>query len=73
MFQTPRLLPWLNVIENVEVTLNKEQKLNNRAAEILKYYGFRKVLLLLSNQLSGGMQRRVALARSYSSQQNYFY
>ena len=26
MFQTPRLLPWLNVIENVEVVLSNEQK-----------------------------------------------
>ena len=34
MFQTPRLLPWLNVLENVEVVLSKEQKI---LAELLKY------------------------------------
>ena len=72
MFQTPRLLPWLNVIENVEVTLNKEQKLNNRAAEILNIMGLEKFYYYYPNQLSGGMQRRVALARSYSSQPELF-
>ena len=27
MFQNPRLLPWLTVLENVEVVLSKEQKI----------------------------------------------
>ena len=39
MFQTPRLLPWLNVLENVEVVLTQEQKIRKRAEEILSVMG----------------------------------
>ena len=72
MFQTPRLLPWLNVLENVEVVLSQEQKIRKRAEEILSIMGLEKFLNFYPNQLSGGMQRRVALARSYSSQPELF-
>ena len=72
MFQTPRLLPWLNVLENVEIILSKDQRLKNRAKEILTIMGLEKFLYFYPSQLSGGMQRRVALARSYSSQPELF-
>ena len=72
MFQTPRLLPWLNVLENVKVVLNKDQKSNKRAEEILSIMGLKNFLNYYPNQLSGGMQRRVALARSFSSQPELF-
>lgn len=72
MFQTPRLLPWLNVLENVEIILSKDQRLKNRAKEILSIMGLEKFLYFYPSQLSGGMQRRVALARSYSSEPELF-
>ena len=72
MFQNPRLLPWLTVLENVEVVLSKEQKASKRAIEILSVMGLKKFLNFYPAQLSGGMQRRVALARSYSSQPELF-
>lgn len=72
MFQNPRLLPWLTVLENVEVVLSKEQKESNRAREILNTMGLEEFLGYYPSQLSGGMQRRVALARSYSSQPELF-
>ena len=72
MFQTPRLLPWLNVLENVKVVLKKDQKSNKRAEEILSIMGLKNFLNYYPNQLSGGMQRRVALARSFSSQPELF-
>lgn len=72
MFQTPRLLPWLNVLENVEIILSKDQRLKKRAKEILSIMGLEKFLYFYPSQLSGGMQRRVALARSYSSQPELF-
>ena len=72
MFQTPRLLPWLNVLDNVQVVLNKDQKTKKRAEEILGIMGLKKFLNYYPNQLSGGMQRRVALARSFSSQPELF-
>ncbi len=72
MFQTPRLLPWLNVLENVQVVLNKDQNINMRAEEILSKMGLKNFLSYYPNQLSGGMQRRVALARSFSSRPELF-
>ena len=72
MFQNPRLLPWLTVLENVEVVLSKEQKNLNRAKDILSIMGLKKFFNYYPSQLSGGMQRRVALARSYSSQPELF-
>ena len=72
MFQNPRLLPWLTVLENVEVVLSKEQRDSGRATEILSIMGLKKFLGYYPGQLSGGMQRRVALARSFSSQPELF-
>ena len=72
MFQTPRLLPWLNVLQNVDIVLNKEQRKNNRAEEILHVMGLEKFLLYYPKKLSGGMQRRVALARSFASEPELF-
>ena len=68
MFQTPRLLPWLNVIQNVEVVLNKEQKNSSKSKEILSLMGLENFLDYYPNKLSGGMQRRVALARSFATE-----
>ena len=68
MFQTPRLLPWLNVQQNVEVVLNKNQKKNEISRKFLSIMGLEKFLDYYPNKLSGGMQRRVALARSFATQ-----
>ena len=68
MFQTPRLLPWLNVIENVEVVLSNEQKKMSISRDILSIMGLEKFIKYYPNKLSGGMQRRVALARSFATE-----
>ena len=47
MFQNPRLLPWLTVLENVEVVLSKEQKNLNRAKDILSIMGLKKNFLTI--------------------------
>lgn len=72
MFQTPRLLPWLNVIENVEIVLSQSQKIAGRARLLLKLMGLQDFLNYYPNKLSGGMQRRVALARSFASSPELF-
>ena len=67
MFQTPRLLPWLNVLQNVEIVLNKDQKKKEISKKFLSIMGLEKFLDYYPNKLSGGMQRRVALARSFAT------
>ncbi|WP_224701904.1 ABC transporter ATP-binding protein [Devosia aquimaris] len=62
VFQDPRLLPWLSAIDNicaVNPATSREAALN-----ALALVGLADVGDLYPHQLSGGMQRRVALARA---------
>lgn len=67
-FQSNNLVPFLNVLENVELmlrlngTYNKEGK--QRATELLERLGLGERLNNLPSQLSGGQKQRVAIARS---------
>ncbi|WP_226036011.1 ABC transporter ATP-binding protein [Aquibacillus saliphilus] len=65
IFQEPRLLPWLPVLENVTFGLkgNKETKVQ-RAKEFLENVGLSGKEQLYPRQLSGGMAQRVAIARA---------
>ncbi|WP_269620951.1 ABC transporter ATP-binding protein [Zhongshania sp. BJYM1] len=66
MFQEPRLMPWLNLQENVCLVSDspKSTLAINRAAELLETVGITGSPEQYPGQLSGGMQRRVALART---------
>jgi len=66
MFQTPRLLPWLTVRENVRVVLDEEVAASGRAEQLLTEMELGDSLDVFPNRLSGGMQRRVALARAFA-------
>ncbi|WP_053218651.1 ABC transporter ATP-binding protein [Virgibacillus senegalensis] len=68
MFQEPRLLPWLNVLDNVTFGLegNKEEK-QEKAARYLKSVGLAGNEKLYPKQLSGGMAQRVAIARALAT------
>lgn len=65
MFQTPRLLPWATVRENVDVVLPRAAARAGRGAELLRRMDLGDSLDEFPNRLSGGMQRRVALARAF--------
>lgn len=62
VFQDPRLLPWLTARDNV-MTVNPAMK-SAEADELLELVGLGGLGGSLPRQLSGGMQRRVALARA---------
>lgn len=64
MFQSPRLMPWLTVRENVTLVL----KHGDRAVSdrLLTEMGLGEFLDAYPRTLSGGMQRRVALARAFA-------
>lgn len=59
LFQENRLLPWASALENVALVSDKET-----AKNILCKVGLAQELQTLPSALSGGMQRRVALARA---------
>lgn len=70
MFQEPRLMPWLSALDNVRLVeaqrLAEEPNFVSRAADLLREVGLGDALHKWPNQLSGGMQRRVALARAFT-------
>ncbi len=66
VFQTPRLLDWLSVIDNVRLVMDKGAIRSGRAERLLKDMHLEDVMDAFPNRLSGGMQRRVALARAFA-------
>ena len=69
MFQEPRLMPWLSALDNVKLAeaerCAREPGYRSRAAALLEEVGLGEALHVWPNHLSGGMQRRVALARAF--------
>ncbi|MRH42024.1 ATP-binding cassette domain-containing protein [Aquibacillus halophilus] len=65
IFQEPRLLPWLPVLDNVTFGLkgSRAEKVQ-RAKEYLESVGLSGKEQLYPRQLSGGMAQRVAIARA---------
>lgn len=63
IFQFYNILPTLTVLENVELVNNIVKKPKN-AKEVLKKVGLEKHLKKFPNQLSGGEQQRVSIARA---------
>lgn len=67
-FQQNNLLPFLNALENVELMLRLNKRLDKRgrerAKDLLARLGLGERLHNLPSQLSGGQQQRVAIARA---------
>ena len=74
MFQEPRLLPWANVIANVEVGLGarrREAGARRRALDALAAVGLADRGVDWPGTLSGGQKQRVALARALVSRPRF--
>ena len=75
IFQEPRLMPWLNVTDNILFGLPKSERKQKTEHAKLKHLieltglsGFEKAF---PSQLSGGMQQRAALARALAYEPEY--
>jgi NitT/TauT family transport system ATP-binding protein len=68
MFQSPRLMNWLTVLDNVRLVATPEAIAAGRPERLLNEMRLGEFLHNFPNQLSGGMQRRVALARAFVNQ-----
>ena len=66
VFQTPRLLPWRCVSDNVHLG-TRDVVRRQRGAELLDFMGLGDVGGCYPHQLSGGMQQRVAVARAFAT------
>jgi NitT/TauT family transport system ATP-binding protein len=64
VFQDSRLLPWLTALDNIRAV--REDTTEVEARELLARVGLAGSEMAYPSQLSGGMQRRVALARAFS-------
>jgi NitT/TauT family transport system ATP-binding protein len=67
VFQSPTLLPWANVLDNVLFPLRMLKELSakniERARELLDLAGLAGFEQRMPHELSGGMQQRVAICR----------
>ena len=68
VFQTPNLMPWRNVLDNVlfpmEILGKRDAAARARAFELLEMVGLKGFHDVRPHQLSGGMQQRAALCRA---------
>lgn len=64
VFQEPRLLPWLSVLDNVQFPMKRSEIQPDETRWMLRTVGLTGFERALPHQLSGGMQQRVALARA---------
>ncbi|MGO6970641.1 ABC transporter ATP-binding protein [Rhizobium leguminosarum] len=72
IFQEPRLLPWLTVLDNVSFGLEtsglSREQARARARHYVKLVGLQQFEAAYPRQLSGGMAQRVGIARALAVQ-----
>jgi sulfonate transport system ATP-binding protein len=66
VFQEPRLMPWLNVYENIAFVLGKKETKESKdeILHLIETVGLKNFEKAYPRQLSGGMKQRVAIARA---------
>ena len=69
MFQESRLLPWLSVLSNVSLPLEKhfgKEEAKDRARHFLSLVSLEEKENAYPNELSGGQAQRVSMARAFA-------
>jgi len=69
MFQEPRLLPWLTVLENISIPLEKvygKDEAKKRARDFLSLVSLVKKEKVFPVELSGGEAQRISMARAFA-------
>lgn len=71
VFQHYSLFPWLTVYENIAFSLHMAKLESHKKAKIIEHYleitGLKEYRKFYPKNLSGGMQQRVAIARTLAS------
>ena len=65
IFQSPRLLPWRTVYDNIALVLPEGDHRHARIPEMLDRVGLSQAACAYPERISLGMQRRAALARGF--------
>lgn len=76
IFQEDTLIPWKTVYGNLEFVLKKKipvDKIKSRIKKYLKMVGLDGIENEYPNALSGGMKRRVGIARAFSFPSSYLF
>lgn len=71
VFQEARLMPWLDVWQNVKFGLKNQECDPQKIQNIIGTVGLDGFEKAYPNQLSGGMQQRVAIARALAYQPSF--
>ena len=64
VFQTSRLLPWLTVKENIELVCEENEEYIERIESLLSDFDLHEFRNYYPKSISGGMRRKVSLARA---------
>ena len=64
VFQTSRLLPWLTVKENIELVCEDNEEYIQRIEFLLSEFDLQEFKNYYPKSISGGMRRKVSLARA---------
>ena len=69
MFQEPRLLPWLGVLENISIPIEKvfgKEGAKKRARDFLSLVSLEEKEKVFPAELSGGQAQRISMARAFA-------
>lgn len=73
LMQKPVLAPWLNARQNIGFPIGpKDESERKRVEDLIDMLELRKFADYFPNQLSGGMQQKVAIARGLFTKQKIF-